>query len=182
MEDPQKRSVPSRFGALMTLSRTARVCQVGLIVLGALNLTGFVTQQPWLRGLAIASVASPLPFVFSQFRGYETFAADYELIALSKQGEQTRVAITPALYSRLGGSYNRRNTYGAAASYGPRMTEPGERALVEHVLAFGICAGGPIARALPEPELARGTFVVSSRTFGSTETWRKVIECERDDD
>lgn len=154
--------------------------QVALIVLGSLNILGFVTGQAWLRGLSIASVASPLPFVFSQFRGYETFAADYEVIAHYENGQKESVAISPPLYSKLGGTYNRRNTYGAAASYGPRMTKPSEEALVNHVLAFGLCEGGPIARQLADPNVRSATLEVRSRTAGSTEVWTKTIDCEDD--
>jgi len=143
-----------------------------------LNILGFVTGQAWLRGLSIASVASPLPFVFSQFRGYETFAASYELTAHYEDGRKASVSITPELYSQLGGTYNRRNTYGAAASFGPRMTEPSEETLVNHVLTFGLCNGGPIAQHLEDPRVQSATLTVTSRTAGSTEAWRKDIECE----
>ncbi|MDD9941190.1 MAG: hypothetical protein OXU20_09145 [Myxococcales bacterium] len=161
-------------------SRLAVRCQTALIVLGALNLLGFLSGQGWLRGLAIASVASPLPFVFSQFRDYETFAADYELTAYDREGREERVAITPRLYSKLGGTYNRRNTYGAAASYGPRMTRPAEQALVTQVLTYGLCHGGPIAQQLDNPKIARATLQVTSRTAGSDETWSKTVECDDD--
>jgi len=143
-----------------------------------LNLLGYLTGQSWLRGLSIASVASPLPFVFSQFRGYETFAASYELSANYTGGRKVSVAITPELYAELGGSYNRRNTYGAAASFGPRMTKPDEEKLVNQVLTFGFCSGGPIASQLEDPNVTSATLTVTSRTKGSTEVWNKTIECE----
>lgn len=160
------------------VTKTQRYLQIALIALGSFNIVGFITEQPWLRGVAIASMASPLPFVFSQFRGYETFAANFTVVARYDDGREQIVPITPALYSKLGGSYNRRNTYGAVVSYGPRMTSQAEQDLTHHVLSYGFCNSGPLAQLLDDPALAQAKLIVQSRTLGSDEVWQKVVECD----
>lgn len=157
--------------------RRRRVAEWGLVLLGTLNLIGFVSDQTWLRGLAVASVASPLPLVFSQFRGFETFAAGFSVKASYADGEIRLVEITPGLYARLGGSYNRRNTYGAVVSYGPRFETPGERALLTHVLGYGFCGQGPLAQQLGRPNPASVELEVRSLTAGSAEVWNQAISC-----
>ncbi len=126
----------------------SRWAGVVLVAVGLSQLAGFVVGSQTLRGLGALSTASPLPFVFSAFRGVETFAADFELTVEDVTGERRSVVITPQLYAQLDGPYNRRNAYGAVISYGPALDKPEERAMVDRVLRYGFCDGGPLAQQL----------------------------------
>ena len=54
-------------------------CRVTLVLLGLLQIIGFATGQKWLKGIGQVSVASPLPIVFTEQKGCETFALDFTL-------------------------------------------------------------------------------------------------------
>src|SRR4030095_9867272 len=105
---------------------------------------GYVTGIVALRGIGAATAASPLPKVFSDVDGFETFASEFTLRSRDARGTLTEMPITPALYGRLGGPYNRRNVYGAALSYAPRLPQP----LWESVYCYGLAARGPLRTEL----------------------------------
>lgn len=117
-----------------------------LVFLGLSQPIGWAAGLSFVRGLGIVSAASPLPFVFSSFRGVETFAAAFTIELVRPSGERIRHVVTPQLYAALDGPYNRRNTYGAVLAYGPALDAPEERALVDSVLRHGLCDDGPLAR------------------------------------
>src|SRR3954464_3791251 len=107
-------------------------------------MAGYGTGSAALRGIGAATAASPLPKVFSDVDGLETFASGFTLHYRSGDGTRTDTAITPALYGRLAGPYNRRNVYGAALSYAPRLP----RELWEPVYCYGLAPGGPLRSEL----------------------------------
>jgi hypothetical protein len=155
-----------------------------LVGLGLLQAVGWAGEFSGLRffsalrGVGLMSVASPLPFVFSSFRRVETFAAVFEVELERADATRVRYEITPELYSRLDGPYNRRNTYGAVFSYGPALTEPGERHLVESVLRYGLCQGGPLARRFGETApVVKVRAEVRSKTRGGAEPFRLELAC-----
>ena len=127
-------------------ARLRTLLSVLLIALGSLQMLGLVLGLPALRGLGVASTAAPLPLVFSHFRGVETFALDFTVHLDLADGATWSAAVTPALYARIAGPYNRRNVYGAAFAYGPALNAPGERALWQGVLRYGFCRPGPLLR------------------------------------
>lgn len=149
-----------------------------LVAVGLLQALGWATGSAALRGIGQMSAASPLPFVFSSFRGVETFAAEFEVELEKTDGTRVSYVITPELYSKLDGPYNRRNTYGAVLSYGPALDAPGERRLVESVLRYGLCNGGPLAWEFGEPEnVVRVRALVHSKTRGGRAPFRLELEC-----
>ena len=125
------------------------------------------------------SAASPLPLVFSQFRGIETFAAEFEATLVRHDGSRRHEEITPAMYAQLGGAYNRRNTYGAVISYGPGFESPEELAMLDSVLRFGLCTGGPLATRFGETDPLRSAMIsVTTLTRGSPSRWSYTVDCE----
>ena len=145
---------------------TNRIAKV-LLAIGLMQMTGFVTGSRIVRGLGAATAASPLPKVFSDVRGHETFAADFAIL-YEANGAMVRVPITPELYARLRGPYNRRNVYGAALSYGPRLP----RDLWESVFRYGFQPGGPFQKELGIPRDARNVRVeIRTRTRGRKDVW-----------
>ncbi|MCB0341869.1 MAG: hypothetical protein H6626_12985 [Pseudobdellovibrionaceae bacterium] len=117
-----------------------------LIFVGLFQVFGMIPGFSALRGLGLATVASPLPLVFSHFRGNETFNADFYLKLFKDNHEVYGQKITPKLYSQLLGPYNRRNVFGAVFAYGPYLNQPQERELLNTILKNAFCNNGPLAR------------------------------------
>lgn len=164
----------------MTPERKREVWSYALVGLGLLQALGFALGSDALRGVGAMTAASPLPFVFSSFRGVETFAADFEIELTRKSGDRVRHRITPELYAKLDGPYNRRNTYGAVLSYGPALEAPHERALVDSVLRYGLCGNGPLAQRFGEIEpIVSVTVEVRSKTRTKPAPFRREIACSK---
>lgn len=162
----------------MTASRGRAWASYALIGVGLLQAIGWATGLDGLRGIGAMSTASPLPFVFSSFRGVETFAADFEVELVGESGARTRHVITPALYSKLDGPYNRRNTYGAVLAYGPALDAPAERHWVGSVLSYGLCGEGPLALRFGATEpIARVNVEVRSKTRADAPPFRRELTC-----
>lgn len=106
-----------------------------IVVIGLLQIAGYCFRLPLVRGLGQALSSSPLPIVFTEVKGVETFAADFYIGFTDSSGVYKEVAITPEMYSKLEGPYNRRNVYGAAISYGPVLPEK----IWKSVLNYGVC-------------------------------------------
>ncbi|MGH7152260.1 MAG: hypothetical protein ACREIU_16255, partial [Planctomycetota bacterium] len=70
--------------------------------------------------------------------------------------------ITPEVYGRLRGPYNRRNLYGAALAFGPVLaTDPRTRAMLEAVIRHALCGRAPLLRELGiDPNLVAGDLSV----------------------
>ena len=122
-----------------------------LIVLGLLQMSGdmlerFVHEPAGraLRGLAAATTASPAPKVFSSVRGLETYSTRFYLEWSDRAGLEHSLRITPEIYARIRGPYNRRNVYGAALAYGPVLPAP----LRDPVMRYALCGEAPLLREL----------------------------------
>ncbi len=149
---------------------------VALIItlLGFLQMAGYVLGSRPLRGLGAASCMAPMPKVFSDVDGLETFACDYTLHGLDGAGKPFALRITPELYGHLAGCYNRRNVYGAALSYAPRMPE----ALWSAVFCYGLGPTGPLRREFNLPPGAHGlSVVIVAKTKGRADTWTLRPPC-----
>src|SRR5688572_32014405 len=105
---------------------------VFLVVLGTAQMLGDLTGFLPLKAIAAATGASPAPKVFSAVQGLETYSTRFFLDLGGR-----RVELTPELYARIRGPYNRRNVYGAALAYGPVL--PPE--LREPVMRYALCDG-----------------------------------------
>lgn len=162
----------------MKAARPKEIASYALVALGLLQALGFALGSDTLRGLGAMTAASPLPLVFSSFRSWETFAADFEIELTRQNGERVRQLVTPQLYAKLDGPYNRRNTYGAVLSYGPALDAPRERALVDAVLRYGLCGHGPLAQRFGEVEpIQRFVVEVRSKTRPEPAPFRREITC-----
>ncbi len=147
-----------------------RPLPLALLALGLLQMTGDLLGCATLRGLAAASGASPAPRVFSAVGGLETYSTRFFLEWIDVDGASQSVALTPELYSRLRGPYNRRNAFGAVVAYGPVLvSSPNTRALYEHVARYAMCGDAPLLRELGLDPLrvARGLQVRLEPVAGS---------------
>jgi hypothetical protein len=113
-----------------------------LVVLGVAQMAGDVTGFLPLKAVAAATGASPAPKVFSAVQGLETYSTRFFLDLGGR-----RVEVTPELYTRIRGPYNRRNVYGAALAYGPVLPP----ALREPVMRYALCGDAPLLREMGLP-------------------------------
>jgi hypothetical protein len=124
---------------------------VFLVALGLLQMTGDLLERyisepvgRAIKGVAAATTASPAPKVFSSVKGLETYSTRFSLEWTDRTGVGHSLRITPELYARLRGPYNRRNVYGAALAYGPVLPE----SLREPVMHYALCGDAPLLREL----------------------------------
>jgi hypothetical protein len=124
---------------------------VFLVMLGLLQMTGDVLEQyVWapvgrtLKGIGAATTASPAPKVFSSVKGLETYSTRFYVEWTDRTGGERTLLITPEIYARLRGPYNRRNVYGAALAYGPVLPE----SLRDPVMRYALCGDAPLLREL----------------------------------
>jgi hypothetical protein len=115
-----------------------------LLLVGLLQMTGDLARLVPLRGLGAATTASPAPKVFSAVKGFETYSTHFFLEWTDTEGAEYSMEITPEVYHRLRGPYNRRNAYGAVLAYGPVM--PAE--LREPVMRYAVTGAAPLLREM----------------------------------
>lgn len=140
---------------------------VGIGVLGSLHMIGRIFDIKPLIGVGAASAMSPAPKVFSDVDGLETFASEFTMIVTTSSGER-RFPITPELYQNLTGPYNRRNVYGAALSYAPRLPEN----LWQTVFCYGLKPGGPLRTELGLPADTMSVKVeIKTKTRQRSDIW-----------
>lgn len=163
---PQALGLPDRNIIPLELVKITRDrIAIALIAIGLLQMLGHVLHLPLLRGIGLASGISPFPRVFCEVRGYEAFAATYFIEWDAADGSRASERLTPEWYACLGGPYNRRNVYGAAIAFAPRM----EPALRDAVLAAAMAPGSSLRHELGIPAEARNPAVRIVPREGETE-------------
>lgn len=113
----------------------AKIAAVLLVILGVAQMAGDLTGVVALKALAAATGASPAPKVFSAVNGLETYSTRFFL----DLGHE-RVELTPEVYARIRGPYNRRNVFGAALAYAPVLPP----ALRDPVVRYALCDDAPL--------------------------------------
>jgi len=147
-----------------------------LLVIGSFQMIGYITGWKTLKGLGAASGMAPYTKVFCDVDGLETFASSFTIEIETASGETIRREMTPELYGQLIGPYNRRNVYGAALSYAPRLPEK----LWTTVFRFGLCEGGPLRTELGlPPDATRIKVVIQTKTDGRNDSWTLEAPCLR---
>ena len=122
---------------------------VVLLVVGLAQMAGDVFHLPALKGIAAATAASPAPKVFSAVRGLETYSTRFSLEWEDRAQAHRVLLLTPEVYARLRGPYNRRNVFGAVLAYGPVLvSDPRTRAMFDSVARYALCGEAPILREL----------------------------------
>jgi hypothetical protein len=149
---------------------------VFLVVVGLLQMTGDMLEQyvfspvdkvgRLLKGLGAATAASPAPKVFSSVRGLETYSTRFYVEWTDRAGVQHSLHITPEVYGRLQGPYNRRNVYGAALAYGPVLPEK----LRNPVMQYAMCGDAPLLRELGiDPKAVQGSVRICYEPLPGTD-------------
>jgi hypothetical protein len=140
-----------------------------VVLLGLLNMLGYITGASTVSRIGFLSAASPLPLVFTDRGTYEDFAATYRLEIRCAAHRGHSVEIDKRHLARLAGPFDRRGAYASAFVYAPLLDDEVFRA----VAASGFCSNERPLAALLVPEHARGgepitgfTLTVGSRTRG----------------
>lgn len=129
-------------------------------------MIGSLTGIRLLRGIGLASGIAPHTKVFCDSDGYEAFAASFILTGRLANGTSWEKPITPELYHHLEGSYNRRNVYGAALAFAPRLPEDLRGELLRQAMA----PESPLRQELAIPEEINELRVVITPCRGD-QTW-----------
>ena len=131
----------------------------GLLALGLLQIAGDAAGLLPVKALALATAAAPAPRVFSTVKGTEPYSTRFSIVWTDRQARERSLAVTPEVYARLRGPYNRRNAYGAAMAGGPVMVADERLAhMFEAVARYGLCDPAPVLRELGiAPEDVTGT-------------------------
>ncbi len=108
-----------------------------LLVIGSTQMVGYLLDVRALRGIGLASGVAPFPKVFCEADGYEAFVARFFVEGDLPGGGRWQRRIDPGCYAKLRGPYNRRNVYGAALAFAPRLPRDLRDALLEAALAPG---------------------------------------------
>jgi hypothetical protein len=155
---------------------SANLAALALTAFACLPVIGYLAESRALRGIGAAAAMAPFPKVFCDVDGLETFASEFTLHWRDAQGGAHTLPITAELYARLPGAYNRRNVYGAALSYAPRLPEPIWQAVFCHAFA----PGGPLRREFELPADATDFAVeIRTKTKGRADRWLLRPTCAR---
>jgi len=120
-----------------------------LVALGLAQMVGAVLGVAPLQGVAAATGASVHPKVFTTVDGFEGFSTRFFVEYVDTEGEPRSLEVTPEVYARVEGAYNRRNAYGAVVAAGPVLTRrPVTAPMVEAVARHGLCGEAPLLREL----------------------------------
>jgi len=144
-----------------------KILSVFLVLLGLMQSFGHVMGNKTIKSLGLITVASPLPIVFTQQKGFlETFALDFRLV-YEENGLEKNIPITPALYAKLDKPYNYRNVLGAAISYGPILPET----LVQSVLGYAFIEPAKVRKAFGIDEMKNVYIKLTSKTKNVDKTY-----------
>lgn len=122
-----------------------------LLCIGFLQMSGDLTRSAPLKAFGAATGASPAPKVFSTVEGLETFSSNFYLDWRDSAGNFHELELTPEIYARIRGPYNRRNVFGAALAYGPVLqANPQTRDLFQSTMRYAACGEAPIVQELTE--------------------------------
>ena len=124
------------------------LCALFLFI-GLMQMGGDLTGLSVLKGIGAATGASPAPKVFSAVKGLETYSTRFFIDWTDQAGQSHTLEMTPEVYTRLKGPYNRRNIYGAALAYGPVLaSDPRTEAMFDSVLRYSFCGSAPLLMEL----------------------------------
>lgn len=155
------------------MKRLNKAIYILVLVIGLLQTIGYLTKIKVIRDLGAVTCSSPLPIVFTEVRGVEAYASDFYLEFKTEEGLLEQIKLTPEIYSKLKGPYNRRNVYGAAIAGAPILPET----LWKPILTYGLC-NNILKEELQIPVTNNDFSVkITTRTKGRDDRWNLKIDC-----
>ncbi len=156
-------------------TKTSNILCLGILALGSSAMLGHLTGVTSLKSIGLATCVAPYTKVFCQAKclesgeNYETFAADFSIQYTDAHGIQVEQKLTPSVYQKIKGPYNRRNVYGAVIAYGPALPETIRHATFKYALT----EPGTVAKELGIPEDASQVqIIINSKTRGNNNQWK----------
>ncbi|AYV81227.1 MAG: desaturase [Harvfovirus sp.] len=152
------------------------ICYYLLVIWGVTSSVGFLTHTN-LEKQTPALVSSPLPLVFSAYKGQETFATTFEINAKLDNGTYNKF-LDLDMYSGLKGAYNRRNAYGAIFAFGPFFDDEKLINLRQEILRYAVCREGNIVKEFGiDRKVLELNVTVRSKTKDNNGVWNLFIRC-----
>lgn len=142
-----------------------------ILILWGISASFFFFINQNISKAITLSTASPYPVVFTAYNGVETFTTNFTIIT------NKHIPITHTMYSKLDGSYNKRNVYGAMFAYGPLFTNNNLIQLRNEILYYGMCEPGLIKKQLGLYDLNQIVIMVKSNTENNNGTWWLNMTC-----
>lgn len=137
-----------------------KIFSILLVCIGLIQSLGHITGNKTIKNLGLVTVASPLPIVFTQQKGFlETFALEFTLV-YEEENKVKHIKITPELYAQLDKPYNYRNVLGAAISYGPILPKE----LLNSVLDYAFISPGVLSSAFNLGDMKNASLELHSKT------------------
>lgn len=137
-----------------------KVFSILLVCIGLLQSVGYIIGNKTIKSLGLITVASPLPIVFTQQKGFlETFALEFTLV-YEEDNQEKRINITPELYAQFDKPYNYRNILGAAIAYGPILPKE----LVSSILNYAFITPGVLSKAFNLGSIKHASLELHSKT------------------
>ncbi len=146
-----------------------------VLVLGLTRMVGNWTQSKVLQGIGAASGIAPFTKVFSATDGYEAFTASFVIRGTAANGAVSEIQLTPEIYSQLRGPYMRRNVYGAALVFAPRLPEALRMTLHNQALR----PDSPLRTELEIPaDWVSAELIIRPREGSPDSAWTYQIPCQ----
>jgi len=124
-----------------------RVAPTVLLLIGLMQMAGDLLHVRAVQAIGAAIGASPAPKVFTSIRGMEGYSTRFFLEWTDGDGDTHVLQLTPEIYQRLKGPYNRRNVYGAVLAGGPVMvSDPILLQMHRSVSHYALCGRSPLLR------------------------------------
>ena len=136
-----------------------------MLAVGSLQMIGYLIGSNVFRGIGLASGIAPFPKVFCEAKGYEAFAATFVVSGKMPDDKTWSRSLDPVWYSQLKGPYNRRNVYGAALAFAPRLPEEVRKMLLRKSLS----PDSSLRRELKIPDSIQDLKVTITPRSGETE-------------
>lgn len=159
------------------MKKIDKVAAALVVAIGSLSMLGSVTGVDAVKGMGFMTTASPLPLVFSKFRGVENFSSEYYMDVRYRTGETESLMITDEMYERSGGPYNRRNPYGAVLAYGPMLTKPNEIVLRDKVMEYSACGQGSFMKEIGITKPIEHIRVTVKSKTKAKPVWNFEVNC-----
>jgi hypothetical protein len=105
------------------------ILSIILLVIGSLQIIGYIFGSQTIRGLGFVSGAAPLPIVFSNVKGVDGFDTKHSLIVSSTTGNVDTIALDKKLFSQFSGAFFLKESYSIFLAYShiftPKQLEAG---------------------------------------------------------
>ena len=158
----------------MKLTKNALAATL-VVFIGLIQVLGFLTRLDSVRALGKATVASPLPLVFTSVGIFESFATELTIELVFQSGGRLTVPVTSETYSRLHGPYDRRGAYAMLLVHAPLWPQH----ILNSIVGFGFCRDGPLARAFElQEDIAYLLINISSKADPDEGIWTRVVQCK----